>query len=71
MTPQTRGSVDYPLTRGIQVDVGLPDATLENRAEFLLYEVLYPNTVPAYPVPNSAIYPSHDTYMDKNGLLGP
>ena len=27
VTPQTRGSVDYPSTRGIQVDVGLPDAT--------------------------------------------
>ena len=27
VTPQTRGSVDYPSTRGIQVEVGLPDAT--------------------------------------------
>ena len=33
VTPKTRGSVDYPLTRGIQVDVRLPDATSENRAE--------------------------------------
>ena len=27
MTPQTRGSVDYSSTYGIQVEVGLPDAT--------------------------------------------
>ena len=27
VTPQTRGSVDYPSTRRIQVEVGLPDAT--------------------------------------------
>ena len=30
VTPQTRGFVDYSSTRGIQVDVGLPDATSEN-----------------------------------------
>ena len=53
--PQTRGSVDYLSTRGIQVDIGLLDTTSENRAESPLYEELYPNTVPAYPVPNSAI----------------
>ena len=47
VTPQTRGSVDYPSTRGIQVDVGLPDATSENRAESPLYGELYPNTTPA------------------------
>ena len=47
VTPQTRGSVDYPSTRGIQVDVGLPDATSENRAESPLYGELYPNTSPA------------------------
>ena len=47
VTPQTRGSVDYPSTCGIQVDVGLPDATLENRAESPLYGELYPNTTPA------------------------
>ena len=46
MTPQTRGSVDYPSTRGIQVDVGLPDATSENRAKSPLYGELYPNTIP-------------------------
>ena len=46
VTPQTRGSVDYPSTRGIQVEVGLPDATLENRAESPLYGELYPNTKP-------------------------
>ena len=44
VTPQTRGSVDYPSIRGIQVDVGLSDATLENRAESSLYGELYPNT---------------------------
>ena len=55
VTPQTRGSVDYSSTRGIQVDVGLPDATSENQAESPLYGELYPNTIPAYPVPNSAI----------------
>ena len=47
MTPQTRGSVDYPLTRGIKVDVGLPDAASENRAESPLYGELYSNTTPA------------------------
>ena len=47
VTPQTRGSVDYPSTRGIQVDVGLPDATSDNRAESPLYGELYPNTLPA------------------------
>ena len=41
VTPQTRGSVDYPSIRGIQVDVGLPDATSENRAESPLYRELY------------------------------
>ena len=40
------GSVDYPSTRRIQVDVGLPDATLENRVESPLYGELYPNTIP-------------------------
>ena len=44
VTPQTRGSVDYPC--GIQVDVGLPDATSENRAESPLYGELYPNKIP-------------------------
>ena len=47
VTPQTRGSVDYPSTRGIQVDVGLPDATSENQAESPLYGELYPNETPA------------------------
>ena len=68
--PKTRGSVDYPSSRGIQVEVGLPDATLENRAESPLYGELYPNIKPAYPVPNSPIYAIY-TSMDKNGLLGP
>ena len=47
VTPQSRGSVDYPSTRGIQVGVGLPDATSENRAESPLYGELYPNKSPA------------------------
>ena len=51
VTPQTRGSVDYLSTRGIQVEVELPDATLENRAESPLYGELYTNTVPAYTCP--------------------
>ena len=64
VTPQNRGSVDYPSTHGIQVEVGLPDATLENRAKSPLYGELYPNTKPAYPVPNSPIYIQY-------GHLGP
>ena len=51
VTPQTRGSVDYPSTPGIQVDVRLPDATSENRAESPLYGELYPSTIPAYTCP--------------------
>ena len=47
VTPHSRGSVDYPSTRGIQVDVGLPDATSEKRAGSPLYGELYPNTSPA------------------------
>ena len=47
VTPQTRGSVDYPSTCGIQVDVGLPDATSDNRAESPLDGELYPITLPA------------------------
>ena len=47
VTPQSRGFVDYPSTRGIQVGVGLPDATSENRAESPLYGELYPNKSPA------------------------
>ena len=46
VTPQTRRSVDYPSTREIQVDVGLPDATSKNRVESPLDEELYPNTTP-------------------------
>ena len=42
------------------MEVGLPDATLENRAESPLYGELYPNTKPVnnlhLPVPNSPIY---------------
>ena len=46
VTPHSRGSVDYPSTRGIQVDVGVPDATSENQVESPLYEELYPNKTP-------------------------
>ena len=42
VTPPTRGSVDYPSTCGIQVDVGLPHTISENRAESPLYGELYP-----------------------------
>ena len=38
------------------MDVGLPDATSENRAESPLYGELYPITKPAYPAQNSPIY---------------
>ena len=51
VTPQIRGFVDYSSTRRIQVDVGLPDATSENRAESPLYGELYPSTIPAYICP--------------------
>ena len=48
------------------MDVGLPDATSENRAESPLYGELYPNTVPAYTCPKQSnicnIYPN----MSKN-----
>ena len=47
VTPRSRGSVDYSSTRGIQVDVGLPDATSKNRAESPLYGELYPSESPA------------------------
>ena len=65
------GSVDYPSTRGIQVDVGLPDATSENRVESPLYGELYPNTIPALNLSQAVKYNHNDTNMDKNGLLGP
>ena len=48
------------------MEVGLPDATLENRAESPLYGELYPKTVPAYTCPKQSnicnIYPN----MSKN-----
>ena len=52
--PKTRGSVDYPSTCGMQVEVGLPDATSENRAESPLYGELYPNTIPANTCPKQS-----------------
>ena len=63
MTPRTRGSVDYPSTCGIQVEVGLPDATSENRAESPLYGELYPNTIL---VNNLHILSQTIQYMQKN-----
>ena len=51
VTPQTRGSVDYPSTRGILVNVGRPDIFHENRAKSPLYGELYPSTIPAYTCP--------------------
>ena len=54
MTPQNPGAVDYTSTRGIQVDVGLPDAISENRAESPLYGELYPNTISAYTCPKQS-----------------
>ena len=65
--PKPGGLLTTPSTRGIQVEVGLPDATLENRAESPLYGELYPNTKPVYPVPNSLIYAIYIQY----GHLGP
>ena len=47
VTPQTRGSVDYPSTRGILV-------SHENRAESPLYRELYPNTIPANTCPKQS-----------------
>ena len=37
VTPQTRGSVDYPSTRRILVNVGWPDIFHKIRAESPLY----------------------------------
>ena len=71
VTPQTRGSVDYPSTRGIQVVVGLPDATSENQAESPLYGELYPIKTPGWNLFQAVQYNHNDTNMDKNGLLGP
>ena len=47
VTPHTRGSVDYPSTRGILVNVGRHDIFHENWAESPLYRELYLNTKPA------------------------
>ena len=62
-----------PLTRdlvkstcGIQVEVGLPDATLENRAESPLYVELYPNSKPTYPISNSPIYAIYIQYIQSH-----
>ena len=55
VTPQTRGSVDYPSTRGIQVDVGLPYATLENWAVSFVRGALPKYNTCMKPIPNSPI----------------
>ena len=47
------------------MDVGLPDATSENRAESPLYGELYPITKPAYPVPTIQ-YMQYNPNMSKN-----
>ena len=65
-SPKTRGSVDYPSTRGIQVDVGLPDATSENRAESSLYGELYPNTKPVNNLSQTIEYMQYNPNMSKN-----
>ena len=66
MTPRTRGSVDYPSTCRIQVEVGLPDATLENRAESPLYGELYPNTKPVNTCPKQSNIRKYNLNMSKN-----
>ena len=66
VTPRTRGSVDYPSTRGIQVEVGLPDATLENRAESPLYGELYPNTKPVNTCPKQSNIRKYNLNMSKS-----
>ena len=43
VTPQTRGSVDYPSTRGIQVEVGLPDATFRKSGRVSFVRGALPN----------------------------
>ena len=53
------------------MDVGLPDATLENWAESPLYGELYPITKPAYNLSQAVQYNHNDTNVDKNDLLGP
>ena len=71
VTPQTRGSVDYPSTRGIQVDVGLPDATSEKSGRVSFVRGALPKystcLKPAYPILNSPIYAIYIQY----GHLGP
>ena len=61
VTPQSWGSVDNLSTRGIVVDVGLPDTTHENRAEF---SCTRSSTHGTSPIPNINI-------MSTNGHLGP
>ena len=59
VTPQTRGSVDYPSTRGIQVDVGLPDATFRKSGRVSFVRGALPKYKTCInlhlPVPNSPI----------------
>ena len=46
------------------MDVRLPDATFENRAESPLYGELYPITKPAYPISNNPIYAVYIKYIN-------
>ena len=62
VTPHSRGSVDYPSTRGIQVDVGLPDTTFRKSGRASLVR----RALPTY---STCIY-LHIQYLSRNGLLG-
>ena len=55
VTPQTRGSVDYPSTRGIQVEVGLPDATFRKSGRVSFVRGALPKYKTCISCPNSAI----------------
>ena len=50
----------------MQVEVGLPDATLENRAESPLYGELYPNTKPVNNLSQTIQYMQYNPNMSKN-----
>ena len=66
MTPQTRGSVDYPSTRRIQVEVGLPDATFIKSGRVSFVQEALPNYKTCISCPKQSnicnIYPN----MSKN-----
>ena len=48
------------------MEVGLPDTTLENRAESPLYGELCPKTVPAYTCPKQSNIRKYNLNMSKN-----